>query len=160
MRHVAAHTTIPMPHVHTFSSAQDSAMGLAYVALDCIEDKMISELGFMSTDNDDMGHWWAWPGKPAPRRQQALYDGLAQIYPDLRTQTRPLNMEMLLQESESLDLTARLPTNKAFTKASDYLELLLSWGTISSKKAATCLPAQKSTGSSCSMPLQPTAATF
>ncbi|KPM42256.1 hypothetical protein AK830_g4293 [Neonectria ditissima] len=142
-RYVAANTTIPIPKIRAYSLVEDSPIKMTFIIMDYVEGKNLQELGFPK----DIDTWWSPTTQPS-RAARIMYQNLAQIYaqlrrlefpeigalglptgedddPTIRVRHRPLCIEILLQQVEGLEPTAKFPEKATFKTAKDYVDALL-----------------------------------
>ncbi|OAA63396.1 phosphotransferase enzyme family protein [Niveomyces insectorum RCEF 264] len=145
MKYVTANTTIPVPKVHAFAYARDSPIQKAFIIMDYVEGKNLTELGFPRKDID---RWCSYSIVKTTPSRKAMYRGLAHVYSQLCelkfstigalgfspedgsivVRNRPLTVEVALQEREGLEPTAILPEKTTFRTASEYIRSLLRLG--------------------------------
>lgn len=74
--YIAAKTRIPVPRIHAWSFIKGSSINEAYIIMDYVEGKSLSQLGF-----PDGPEWKGWPNKP----KNLVRKQLADVYIQLRS---------------------------------------------------------------------------
>ncbi|KAJ4196200.1 hypothetical protein NW759_016418 [Fusarium solani] len=147
MRYVAAKTTIPVPRVHAYSFTEGSPIQTAFIMMDYVQGQTLKDFGFKK------GKKWRGSYYGPSETTSKLHAQLADVYiqlrqlefpeigalglpivdgkpsydcdpDDIRVCHRPLSIEIMMQELEGMDPSARIKPRTTFSTARSFVDAL------------------------------------